>query len=152
MRQNDPETMNDESTVPGNGPLTPEALHQLWLGFFYQSLGFVAVLLILVNTAEFGGYRPEWGAYALGLGLLSALPAIVLLTRYRSLLRDTPPSRRREPGHLRRLRQSMVLGIALADLPAMMGFIHYVVAAQIMTMIALCLATSLLIYLYKPSL
>lgn len=143
--------MNDTAAPPPPPDPGPEALQRLWLAALYQSLAFLAVLVLLTQFVEFGGLHPKWGQYAFGLGLLSAAPALGLHVRLRALRRHTPPWRQRHPEYLARLRRLMLAGIALADLPAMGGFVYYVLAAQFWPMVVLCLASSLLIYAFQPA-
>lgn len=143
-------SMSDENTRPGHEQLSPENLRKIWLGFFYQSIAFVVVLVLAINYAEFSAFRREWGAYSFGLGILSVLPSIPFLIRFRRLKQGAIMARKNDLDHLKVLRQSMVVGVALADLPALMGFVHYFITANLGQMILLCLTTVFLIYLYKP--
>jgi hypothetical protein len=142
--------MNDDDTAPRREPPSPEALRKIWLGFLYQSIAFLVVLVLVINYVEFSAFRPAWGTYSFGLGILSVLPSIPLLMRFRRLKLGSTLARRSDPDHLKALRQSLVLGVALADLPALMGIIHFFLTADLFQLVLLCLTTVVLIYLYKP--
>jgi F0F1-type ATP synthase assembly protein I len=137
--------MSDPTPQP---PAVP--LQKLWLAAFYQAIAFLAALVVIVNYSEFGGYQPEWGIYSLWGGMLLILPPAFLQARFRQLLQDTPPSRRNSPEHHKQLQQALMLGVTLSDLPALAGFVHYVLTAEFLVMALYCAASIVLVYMFKP--
>ena len=88
--------------------------------------------------------------YIFGFGLISAVPAIPLLLRFRELDRNPASSRRREPEFIVVLRTRFLIGTAVAEVPAMMGLIHAMFTGQTMAALVLCLLSIVLVYCYRP--
>jgi hypothetical protein len=108
------------------------SLLQTWLVLFIQSIVFGVVLVVVALTTGIGGMRPELGQYALWAAVLAA-------------------SRRMEEAErVRTLHPRLVLGLAVADLPALAGFAHYLFTAEITPMVGCCVVTSVIMYLYRP--
>ncbi len=66
--------MSDPIPQQPPDPSSVLTLHKLWLDFFYQEIAFLVTLVVLVNHAEYGGYRPEWELYSFGAGTLLTIP------------------------------------------------------------------------------
>lgn len=77
--------------------------------------------------------------YIFGFGLISGVPSIPLLRRFRELDRDTPSSRRREPEFIALMRTRMLTGVAVAELPAFMGPVYAIFTGQTLAALVLCL-------------
>jgi len=122
---------------------------RLWQSFFYQSIAFALIVVIASTQLEIAGLYPEWEPYTLAIALASLLPSVPLLMRYRELSQDGAP--RRGDEHPRELRSRMFWGMTVADLPAFAGLLHYVVTGQFVTLVLLLVASSALVYLYKPT-
>lgn len=131
-------------------PVTPEAMTRLWMSFLSQAIAFTAVLVVATAYIQFDGFRPEWGNYSFALGVLAILPSIPLLREFRELAQrhghPVPP----DPAQLTRMHRKLVTGLAVADLPALVGAGHLFLTAQVVPTLLLCLATVALVYLYRP--
>lgn len=137
-------------TNPGNSPHSPKpvSLTQTWLILFIQSIVFGAVLVGVGLTTGIGGIRPGLGQYALWAAVLAVFPSIPLWRDYRDRLAR---SKHMDPAErLRALHPRLVLGLAVADLPALAGFAHYLFTAEITPMVGCCVVTSVIMYLYRP--
>jgi len=134
----------------GTPPAKPPAsLLQTWLVLFVQSIVFGVVLVVVALTTGIGGMRPEFGQYALWVAALSVLPSIPLWRDYRERL--ARQRRTQETERVRTLYPKLILGLAVADLPALAGFAHYLLTAQIIPMVGCCIVTSIIMYLYRPA-
>jgi hypothetical protein len=126
-----------------------DALLRLWQSFFYQSIAFALIVVVASMQLEIAGLYPEWEPYTLAIALASLLPSVPLLLRYREL--SQPGTSRANDERLRELRSRMVWGMTVADLPAFAGLFHYVMTGQFVTLVLLLVASSGLVYLYKPA-
>lgn len=134
--------------TPSPASVDADGLLRLWQSSFYQSIAFALIVAIAATQLELAGLHPEWQPYTLGLVLVSLLPSIPLLLRYREEIqsgRGRPTEAR-----LRELRSRMLWGMVVADLPAFAGLLHYVMTGQFVVLAILLVASSALIYLYKP--
>ncbi|UCH53982.1 MAG: hypothetical protein JSW09_04120 [Pseudomonadota bacterium] len=125
-------------------------LVQMWLAVFVQSMVFGLVLVVAALSLDVPGYRPEWGPYALGLAVLSILPSIPLWRGYRDMLTSSRVHALSEAERLRLLQKRLMLGLAVADLPALAGFGYYFLTGQLLEMVGFCIVTSVIVYLYRP--
>lgn len=137
-------------TISGNLPPAPKriSLVQTWLVLFIQSIVFGLVLIVVGLSTGIGGIRPELGQYALWAAVLAVFPSIPLWRDYRDRLVRT---QRMEPAErIRALHPRLMLGLGVADLPALAGFAHYLLTAEITPMVGCCVVTSVIMYLYRP--
>jgi hypothetical protein len=138
--------MNSPTPVP---PAPKRAtLLQTWLVLFIQSIVFGAVLVAVGLTTGIGGLRPDLGQYAMWAIVLAVFPSVPLWRDFRERLAGA--MRWEEAERLRALHPRLVLGLAVADLPALAGFAHYLFTAEIVPMAAACIVTSVIMYLYRP--
>jgi len=137
-----------DSQHPSSSPKVV-SLTQTWAVLFIQSIVFGAVLVGVGLTTGIGGIRPEFGPYALWAAAIAVFPSIPLWRDYRE---RTAQSRRLDAGErVRLLHSRLVLALAVADLPALAGFAHYLFTAEIAPMVGCCVVTSVIMYLYRPS-
>ncbi len=130
---------------------TPENsnLLRLWTGFFIQSVIFVVVLVVaMVFFVKTSAVATEWGKYSLIVAGLSFVPSIPLWRRYkdyflasRGVLDDATRAA---------IRRQMVIGMMVADLPAIAGVTHFVLTGELAVMIGFCVVTCVIVYLYRP--
>jgi hypothetical protein len=133
-----------------SAPLTAELLYRSWQAFFYQSIGFTVILLVASEMFAFGGQRPEWEMYSMIAGAVSLMPSFVLLPRYRDLAAPLTKARRDEQALLEQVRGKMMMGMVIGDLPAFAGFLHYVFTGDVGLMFIFCVASNIVIFVYKP--
>lgn len=148
MIPNDP----SQPPSPGSPAAARQNLLRVWLVFQMQSVAFVVVLIVVALTMELGGHAPQWGGYVLAAAALAIAPSFVLLRRYR----EAESRRHRgdaaaEVATLQALQQKLVMGLAVADLPAILGFVHFVLTGDVTGLAAFGLATTVLVYLYRPA-
>ena len=130
---------------------TPENsnLLRLWTGFFVQSMIFVVVLVVaMVFFVKTSAVATEWGKYSLIVAGLSFVPSIPLWRRYkeyfaasRGVLDDATRAA---------IRRQMVIGMMVADLPAIAGVTHFVLTGELAVMGGFCVVTCVIVYLYRP--
>ena len=130
---------------------TPENsnLLRLWTGFFVQSMIFVVVLVVaMVFFVKTSAVATEWGKYSLIVAGLSFVPSVPLWRRYkeyfaasRGVLDDATRAA---------IRRQMVIGMMVADLPAIAGVTHFVLTGELAVMGGFCVVTCVIVYLYRP--
>ena len=130
---------------------TPENsnLLRLWTGFFVQSMIFVVVLVVaMVFFVKTSAVATEWGKYSLIVAGLSFVPSIPLWRRYkeyfaasRGVLDDATRAA---------IRRQMVIGMMVADLPAIAGVTHFILTGEMAVMGGFCVVTCVIVYLYRP--
>ncbi len=124
-------------------------LLRLWTGFFAQSIIFVVVLVVaVVYFVKVSVISPEWGKYSLIAAGLSFLPSIPLLRRYKGFFAASRGALD-EPTRAA-IRRQMVIGLMVADLPAVAGVLHYAFTGELTVMIGFCVVTCVIVYLYRP--
>ena len=133
-----------------SAPLTAELLYRTWQAFFYQSIGFTVILLLGAEMFAFGGQRPEWEVYTMGIGAASLMPSFLLLPRFRDLAVQLRGTQRNDPAVLEAIRKKLMTGMVIGDLPAFAGFLHYVFTADTGLMFIFCAASNIVIFFYKP--
>jgi len=124
-------------------------LLRLWTGFFVQSMIFVVVLVVaMVYFVKTSAIATEWGKYSLTVAGLSFVPSIPLLLRYKEYFAASRGPL--EPQQRQAIRRLMVIGMMVADLPAVAGVVHFVLTGELAVMGGFCVVTCVIVYLYRP--
>jgi hypothetical protein len=93
-------------------------------------------------------FAPAWRDAMLLVTGLSVLPSILLLRRWRDQLAVRHD--RSDVERFRQLQTSLTLGLAAADLPALAGFLHHLATGELLVLVGGCIATIVIMYLYRP--
>ncbi|MEK6771474.1 MAG: hypothetical protein AABY62_07540 [Pseudomonadota bacterium] len=124
-------------------------LLRLWTGFFVQSMIFVIVLVVaMVYFVKTSAIATEWGRYSLIVAGLSFVPSIPLLLRYKEFFATSRG--KLEAGQRQSIRRLMVIGMMVADLPAIAGVVHFVLTGELAVMGGFSIVTCVIVYLYRP--
>ncbi len=129
---------------------TMSELTKVWLLSCAHSL-FLPILIL--GTQRFMPGRPMLsaaGPYSLLAGVLLAVPSIPMLRRYWRITRadGVMAAGRSEP--IMVLRRRLMMGINVADLPALAGVLHYFLTRNAVQSLLLCATTVILVFLYRP--
>lgn len=128
---------------------TTEALQKLWYVFFWQSLIFCLALVMMTGLLQVTPLAPGWGPFIFGAGLLLIAPALYARSRYRALL--AAPRWRQDEAAWNELRRWFFIGLAIADVPALLGLVHFLLTGDGDALTALAAITCVLVYLFRPS-
>jgi len=135
----------EPNTPPPAGP----PLETLWLTLFSSSLVFGIALIVIALLLDREPFAPAWRDATLFLTGLSVLPSILMRRHWRGRLTARRPDT--EGQSFPPLHMQLVLGLALADLPALAGFFHYLATGELFVPVAGCVATVVIGYLYRPT-
>lgn len=130
---------------------TPENsnLLRLWTGFFVQSVIFVIVLVVaMVFFVKTSAVATEWGKYSLIVAGLSFVPSVPLWRRYREYFAASRGAL--DDATRAAIRRQMVIGMMVADLPAIAGVTHFVLTGELVVMVGFSVVTCVIVYLYRP--
>lgn len=124
-------------------------LLRLWAGFFMQSMVFVVALVVaMVFFVKTPAIATEWGKYSLIVAGLSFVPSIPLWRRYREYFAASRGVL--DDATRAAIRRQMVIGMMVADLPAIAGVTHFVLTGELAVMGGFCIVTCVIVYLYRP--
>jgi O-antigen/teichoic acid export membrane protein len=124
-------------------------LYRLWKLFFLQSMVFVVVLVLaVVYFVKTSAIATQWGKYSLIAAGLSFLPSLPLLGRYREMF--TASRGVLNEAASAAIRRLLMLGMMVADLPAIAGVVHYVMTGELAVMGGFCVVTCVIVYFYRP--
>ncbi len=125
--------------------------HRVWLLSWAYSL---VIPVIMVGMHLFAGLHPALpaiGSYSLLAGIVLIVPSIPLLWRFRRMNRSIASQGASTAASAGTLRRQMMIGITVADFPALAGILHYFLTHNIVEGAALCVVTVIVIYLYRPA-
>jgi len=133
---------------------TPESppralsLMQLWLTMSLSSLVF-AVLLVVVHLVQGPEpVAPAWRDYTLIVTGVAILPSILSVRAFRERLAQS--WRLGEEERVRVLQTPLVVGLALADLPVLAGFLHAYLTGERWVLMVAALVTLVIVARYRP--
>lgn len=132
----------ETNTTPPAGP----PLETLWLTLFTSSLVFCVALVGIAFMLDREPFAPHWRDATLLATGLSVLPSLLLQRRWRERLAARRPGAETPAA----LHASLTLGLAVADLPAIAGFVHYLATGELFVLVAGCVATVVIMYRYRP--
>ncbi len=122
---------------------TIQQLKLVWIAIV-ASAPFSAMVLVAAIPAQQGG-----GMLAVAAaGVLSGLPALPMVWRYRAALDAFVNSRVSDATALMR---ALVLGAAIAEAPMLIGIVQYAMLAHAPTLLLLCAESFALMLLFRPT-
>lgn len=134
---------------PSSAPVPrPPSLEQLWLIMQMAALMFGVALVAAALILDPQPILPAWQRYTLIAIGVAILPSILAVRSYREQLAQA--GRLGSAARTRALQTRLLLGVALADLPALAGFLHAYVSGELWPLIAACVATVVIVYRYRP--
>ena len=114
-----------------------------------QSMVFVVVLVVaMVFFVKTSAIATEWGKYSLIVAGLSFVPSIPLWRRYREYFAASRGVL--DDATRAAIRRQMVIGMMVADLPAIAGVTHFILTGEMAVMGGFCVVTCVIVYLYRP--
>lgn len=108
--------------------------------------GIVAVPLAVALAFRPAGAVPACAGVLLWAGVLSAIASWPAIARFRRALEKTP----RTAADLARLREALLLALALADLPVALGIAHYALSGDVRVLAGLALLSLILAFALRP--
>lgn len=130
-----------------DSPPGPISLLQLWLMMALSTAVFT-VLLVVVALLNPQPGAPAWRDYTLIAVGIAILPSIFSVRAFRERLAQS--WRLGEAERMRLLRTPLTIGLALADLPVLAGFLHAYMTGERWPLIAAALVTLVIVGRYRP--
>jgi hypothetical protein len=133
------------SRTTGENAMTEKRLLITWLGNLIGIL-VTPIFVVIWDDTSYAEYA-RFQSLLLGLGVLSAAPAIYFITRFRPLVAASNGSE----DALFDINQALSLWGMTAFLPCLLGVGHYMVTGTYSVLIALTLLSLILTALFKPT-
>ena len=130
------------------GP-TPEVAN-VWLLSWVHSLFLPLLILATQRFVPARPLLPTVGPYTLLAGILLAIPSIPMLRRYWQASRAGGVTGASHYERAMILRRRLMIGVSVADFPALAGVMHYFLTRNAVQSLLLCAATVVLVSLYRP--
>jgi len=133
---------------------TPESppralsLMQLWLTMSLSSLVFAVLLVVVYLVQGPEPVAPAWRDYTLIVTGVAILPSILSVRAFRERLAQS--WRLGEEERVRVLQTPLVVGLALADLPVLAGFLHAYLTGERWVLMVAALVTLVIVARYRP--
>lgn len=108
--------------------------------------GIVVVPLAVALALRPSGPTPAWADALLWAGVLSAIAGWPAIARFRRAAEKTP----RTAADLARLREALLLGLAIVDLPMLIGIAHYALSGDVRVLAGLSVLSLLLAVALRP--
>lgn len=141
-----------ESIQTSRNPL----LKLLWLSMTASPVTIWAAMLVMDKLSILPKIQPEYSEYAFFAGLLVIVPAAILLRLFKNTNKGYLLDRQQtiQPGKesFDKLKQDMILGLAVADLPATLSLVYYFMSGDLDKSILLVASSFILCLLFKPEL
>jgi len=113
-------------------------------------------LVVLEKLSILQRFQSGLGSYIFYTGLLFILPAVLLLRLFKAAnktyLNDLQLSSSHDNIALDKLRQIMITGMAIADVPATVAVVYYFLSGDFNKSILLVASSFILCFLFKPEL
>jgi len=107
----------------------------------------VAPIAVVFALASAPAPAPApWSDWLLWVAVLSSAASWPQITRFRRLRERTP----RSLENLARLRQTLLIGVGLAELPVMLGILHYALTKDLQVLAGLVALSMLLAFAFRP--
>lgn len=129
-------------------PSQTPSLMQLWAIMLLSSVVFTVLLVVALLVLNPEPAAPEWRDYTLIAIVLATLPSVVSVRAYRERLAQV--WRLDEAERVRVLQTSLMIGLALADLPALAAFLHGYLTGERWPLIVAALVTLVIVTRYRP--
>ena len=110
--------------------------------------------LLILATQRFVPGRPMLpaaGPYTFLAGILLAVPSLPLLWRHWRHRRGDGAVASDSLEQVMIRRRRLMVGVSIADFPALAGVLHYFLTRNTAQGLLLCSVTVVLVYLYRPS-
>lgn len=131
-------------------------LKVLWLSMSASPVTFWIVLVVMDKLSVLSRVQSEYSEYAFYTGLLFILPAAVLLRFFKKTnkkyLLDRRMSVLPDKKSFEKLKKDMVLGLAVADVPATLSIVYYFMSGDFDKSILLVASSFIICFLFKPEL
>ncbi len=142
--------MNGDTRNSGKLAQSGDEVGSMWRVLWFQSL---FLPLLIAGTQRFMPGRPlvpGAAPYTLLAGVLLGLLSLPMLWRFRRSVRENGGTAVDSADRILRLRRQLMLGVSIADFPALAGVLHYFLTRNTAQSLLLCGATVILVYLYRP--
>jgi hypothetical protein len=128
----------------------------LWLGMLGSPVTLWITLVVLDKLSILQKIQSGFGDYFFYIGLLFILPAILLLRLFKAAnktyLNDLQRSVSGADGAYNKFRQTMIIGMAVADVPATVAVALYFLSGDLDKSVLLVASSFILCFLFKPEL
>lgn len=132
----------------GIPPRTTPTLMQLWVMMLLSSVVFSVLLVLVLLTVSPEPLAPAWRHYTMIATGLAVLPSIFSVRAFRERLAQS--RRLGEPERARALQTPLLIGLALADLPALAGFLHGYLTGERWPLLVAAVVTVAIVTRYRP--
>lgn len=131
-------------------------LKVLWLSMLASPVALWIALVAMDKLSALPEIQFEYSEYAFYTGLLLILPAAVLLrlfkTANKNYLLDRQPAVQLNKKAFDKLKKELILGMAVADIPATLSLVYYLMSGDLEKSILLVGSSFILCFLFKPEL
>jgi hypothetical protein len=128
----------------------------LWLGMIASDPMFIVMIYLMNNFVQLEPVLPELKTIFISLGFISIAIPFFFLGNFKRLQNKVRDNIRlgmdNSPTELQRYITFLVIGMALCSMPAMFGFVLYLMAGEIKFALILIGAAFCLGLMYKPEL
>jgi hypothetical protein len=126
-------------------------LSRFWWLLGLQVVTFPVIVVIVVHKANIAIEPSGFVPMLFAAGLVAGLPAMLLAPRFREQVRYLQRQPQVTEFDVQGALQKMLVGIGLADVPAMIGIVLYVLGGEFWQAVMLFLLSFLLVVFYRPA-
>jgi hypothetical protein len=129
----------------GDDPRSLAELRVIWVALVAM-IPVAPIAVVFALASEPAPTPPGWGDLLLWIAVLSSAASWPFIARFRSLRERTA----RTAENLAQLRQTLLLGIGLAELPMILGILHYALTKDLQVLAGLAALSMLLAFAFRP--
>ncbi|MHB8257822.1 MAG: hypothetical protein ACYDHY_11645 [Acidiferrobacterales bacterium] len=123
----------------------------VWLLSWVHSLFLPLLILATQRFVPGRPLLPTVAPYTLLAGVVLAIPSIPMLRRYWQANREGGATGASRYERVMNLRRRLMIGVSVADFPALAGVMHYFLTRNAVQSLLLCGVTVVLVSLYRPA-